>query len=60
MDTEQTNREKNSIQRVSARELVFHFKLMHGYKMENIVTFSIAYITLSESFQTMPVGTCEG
>lgn len=59
MDTEQTNGNK-SIRRVSDRELVFHFKQMHGYKMENIVTFSIAYITLSESFQTMPVGICEG
>lgn len=56
-----TNKQGNKlVRRVSDRKLVFHFKEMHGYKMENIVTFSIAYITLSESFQTMPVGTCKG
>lgn len=59
MDTEQTNREINPFERFQL-ENSLHFKQMHGYKMENIVTFSIAYITLSESFQTMPVGTCEG
>lgn len=58
MDTEQRNREINQFEGFQLENSCF--KQMHGYRMENIVTFSIAYITLSESFQTMPVGICEG
>lgn len=59
MNTEQTNREKIILAcfRYRTRKSL---KVNTGNKMENIVTFSIAYITLFESFQTMPIGSCEG
>lgn len=31
-----------------------------GYRMENIVTFGFAYLSLFESFQALPAPPCNG
>lgn len=60
MDKEQANREINQFEGFQMENLCFISNKYMGDKMENLVTLSIAYIRLFESFQTMPVGTCEG
>lgn len=57
MNKEQTNREKYyACFRYRSRKSL---KVNTWDKMENIVTFIIVYITIFESFQTMPIRTCE-
>lgn len=61
MDKEQANGEINQFEGFQIENLCFISNKYMGDKMENLVTFSycFAYITLFESFQTMPVGSCE-